>query len=251
MQVIAIKKQIKVTLAVLAAAALLAVCFAALVYNGVILLNNPSREQYPIKGVDVSAYQGEIDWQALSGDGISFAFIKATEGSGFTDKRFADNLAGACATDLQRRRISFFSYDSAGVSQAENFIAAVPKYEAMLPPVIDVEFYGDKEKNPPDKAAVQSELHAMLNALEAHYGMKPIIYATEKSYGMYIAEEFADYHIWIRNVITAPKLSDNRAWTFWQYTNRARLNGYNGDEKYIDINVFAGADEEFEAYAIH
>ena len=52
-----------------------------LVWNGIIQLNHPSQESYPVRGVDVSSYQGEIDWQVLSRQGIQFAFIKATEGS--------------------------------------------------------------------------------------------------------------------------------------------------------------------------
>lgn len=247
-RVISIKKSFKIILAVLAAVAIIAACFAALVWNGVILLNNPSKEEYPVRGVDVSAYQGEIDWQTLSGEGIDFAFIKATEGSGFTDRHFAGNLKGACESGLRVGAYHFFSYDSGGISQAENFISAVPEYDGMLPPVIDVEFYGDKEKNPPDKAAVRAELDMLLKTLEEHYGLKPVLYATQKSYNLYISDGYEDYDIWIRDVITAPRLSDGREWTFWQYTNRARLDGYSGEEKYIDMNVFKGTAEEFEAY---
>ncbi len=57
-----------------------------LFWNGVVLLNNPSTTEYPVRGVDVSSYQGEIDWQVLSSQQISFVFIKATEGS--TKNRF-------------------------------------------------------------------------------------------------------------------------------------------------------------------
>ena len=59
---------------------------------------------------------------------------------------------------------------------------------------------------------------------------------------------YEEYDIWIRNVISKPKLSDDRMWTFWQYTNRERLKGYNGKEKYIDVNVFNGSPEAYFAY---
>ena len=78
--------------------------------------------------------------------------------------------------------------------------------------------------------------------------MKPVIYATEKSYDLYLAGEYADYDIWIRDVVTVPSLSDGRQWTFWQYTNRERLEGYSGDERFIDMNVFWGTEEEFANY---
>lgn len=78
--------------------------------------------------------------------------------------------------------------------------------------------------------------------------MKPIIYATVKSYKLYLADAFQEYDIWIRNVITSPRLSDGREWTFWQYTDRGKLEGYQGDEKYINMNVFHGSREDFLKY---
>ncbi len=220
-----------------------------LVWNGVILLNNPSRAQYPVRGVDVSSYQGEIDWPTLAGQGIRFAFIKATEGSSHVDERFAYNYEQAPKAGLRAGAYHFFSYDSPGETQAENFIRTVPRVQGALPPVVDVEFYGDKEKNPPARETVVRELSVLLEALEEHYNMRPILYATEKSYALYLAGGFAEYDIWIRNVLTVPTLPDGREWTFWQYTNRERLAGYDGKERYIDMNVFAGTAEEFAAYA--
>lgn len=219
-----------------------------LLWNGIILLNNPSMTEYPVRGVDVSSYQGEIDWKTLSSQNLSFAFIKATEGSSFVDPCFDYNYEKAQKTDLRIGAYRFFNYDSSGEDQAENFISTVSKIDNMLPPVIDLEFYGDKEKNPPEQKAVREQLDRMLKKLEDHYGQKPIIYATEKSYSLYLAGAYEEYDIWIRNVITGPSLSDNRQWTFWQYANREQLKGYRGKEKYIDMNVFSGTPEEFSAY---
>lgn len=230
----------------------LAVCvilIGLLLYNGVIFFNNPSPLQYPVKGVDVSSYQGTIDWQVLAGQGIDFAFIKATEGSSHVDSFFAINYENAKKTNLRIGAYHFFSYDSSGATQAELFIANVAPYDNMLPPVVDVEFYGDKEKNLPDKEATHRELTDLLLKLEEHYGFKPIIYATEKSYRLYIENAFEGYDIWIRNVITSPNLSDDRSWTFWQYTNRDKLEGYSGKEQYIDMNVYNGSKEQFDKYA--
>ena len=142
----------------------------------------------------------------------------------------------------------FFSYDSSGETQADHFIATVSPVETMLPPVIDLEFYGDKEANPPSPETVRPQLDILLERLEEHYGRKPILYATEKSYALYLAGAYSEYDIWIRNVVTNPSLSDGRDWTFWQYTNRAKLEGYRGEEPYIDLNVFRGTPEEFQTY---
>lgn len=219
-----------------------------LLWNGIILLNNPSTTEYPVKGVDVSSYQGKIDWNKLSSQNLSFAFIKATEGSSFVDPCFAYNYEQAQKTQLRIGAYHFFSYDSSGATQANHFISTVDKINDMLPPVIDLEFYGDKEKNPPEAEQVREQLDVMLTKLEGYYGQRPIIYATEKSYSLYLSGAYDEYDIWIRNVVTGPSLSDQREWTFWQYTNRARLEGYRGKEKYIDMNVFHGTPEEFADY---
>ena len=196
----------------------------------------------------ITIIRGEIDWNKLSDNNIQFAFIKATEGSTFVDDRFNYNLSEALKTNLRIGAYHFFSYDSTGKAQAENFISNVPIIENMLPPVIDIEFYGDKEKNLPDKDSVQTELYILMDMLEEQYGVKPIIYATEKSYNLYIADCYNDYDIWIRNVVSEPSFPDDHRWTFWQYTNREKLDGYNGKEKYIDMNVFFGTQDDFNNY---
>lgn len=232
----------------LAAVFLLLVVTAILLYNGILVLNTPSKSRYPVRGVDVSAYQGLIDWEVLASQDITFAFMKATEGSSFTDKYFEKNYEQAQKTDLRIGAYHFFSYDSPGATQAEHFINTVEKCETMLPPVIDLEFYGDYRNNPPDQAVVREELDNMISILKEHYHMDPIIYATQKSYSLYLEGAYDNCDIWIRNVFTTPLLPD-RKWTFWQYTDKARLDGYSGEEKYIDMNVFNGTKEEFAAYA--
>lgn len=173
---------------------------ASLVLSGAILLNNPSKEKYPVRGVDVSAYQGEINWETLSKQNIEFAFIKATEGSSFVDRNFEYNYEEALKTDLRVGAYHFFSFDSGGQTQADNFIETVEKVENMLPPVVDFEFYGDKENNPPEAEGVRAELAVLLEQLEDYYGRKPIIYATGKAYNMYLFGHYSEYDIWIRNV---------------------------------------------------
>ncbi len=237
------KKKIKW---IIAGAALLALLISMPILS--VLVWNPSQNRYPVRGVDVSRYQGQIDWNVLASNDISFAFIKATEGSSHVDSCFSYNYEEARKTSLRIGAYHFFSYDSEGQTQADNYIAVVEKTDDMLPPVIDLEFYGDKEQNPPAQDQVRQELTVMLDRLEEYYGMKPIIYATEKSYKLYLADAYQEYDIWIRNIFTSPRLSDHKEWTFWQYTNRGRLEGYKGDEKYIDMNVFNGSSEDFLNY---
>lgn len=237
----------KRSLIMVAGIAVVAVIFL-LFYYGILKFNNPSPSRYPVRGVDVASYQGDIDWEVLSRQGIDFAFIKATEGSSFVDDYFETNYTNALQTDLRVGVYHFFSFDSSGVTQAAHFINHVPKVDGTLPPVVDFEFYGDKKNHPPDHEETRENLNIMLRELEDYYGVKPIIYATEDSYDMYLSGYYETYDIWIRNVLTDPKPLEDQTWTFWQYTNRARLDGYNGTEYFIDMNVFYGSVEEFAAY---
>ncbi len=239
---------ILIILGVLILGVLSAIALYHMVWNGVILLNSPSKKKYPVRGVDVSHYQGDIDWDVLSGEDIDFAFIKATEGSSFIDDRFDYNFSKAQKCDIAVGAYHFFSFSSPGVTQAENFINTVTPFDGMLPPVVDLEFYGEFAENPLAKGVVDKELRSMLDALEEHYELKPIIYATEDSYELYLTNDYAEYDIWIRNVKTKAKMSDGRQWTFWQYTNRDQLDGYSGEEKFIDMNVFFGSEEDFAAF---
>lgn len=221
---------------------------AFFLYTGVILFNHPSKDAYPVRGVDVSHYQGNIDWKVLSEQDIQFAYIKATEGDNFIDKNFLKNLSGAVRAKLRAGAYHFFSYESSGESQYRNFISVVPLLKGMLPPVVDIEFYGDKEAHPPDKEITQRELKILLQRLEEHYHLKPVIYTTTSVYHLYIAENFSENDIWIRNVFWNPTLPDGRRWTFWQYADRKKLPGYDGRVKFIDMNVFNGNMQEFAAY---
>ena len=80
----------------------------------------------------------------------------------------------------------------------------------------------------------------LVATLREHYGVEPVIYATQAAYSRYIAGEFPDSPLWIRAVYLPPRVSDGREWAFWQYSHRDRLDGYDGEESFIDMNVFRG-----------
>lgn len=206
--------------------------------------------RYPVHGVDVSHYQGEIDWEVLSGQDIRFAYIKATEGSRYVDQQFSRNWDQAGQTELLTGAYHFFSFDSSAQTQAELYIRTVGDLSGKLAPVVDVEYYGDKRAHPPDKDAVVAELTGLLQLLEAHYQIRPVIYTTYPFYDRYIAGSFDDYPLWIRNVYYPPDLDGKHPWVFWQYTDTAVMDGYQGDERYIDMDVFCGTEEELGTFLV-
>lgn len=204
---------------------LILVIFFLMIYNGYIIPTKLEAEKYEVRGVDVSEYQGEVDWDKIKEQGISFAFIKATEGSESQDEFFDVNFEKLKNTDMLLGVYHFFSFESDGNSQAQNYINVVGNVEdddSIMLPIIDVEFYGYYEKAKPSKEWVREELQEIADKLESTYRVKPIIYTTMEFYDYYIDGNFSDYDIWIRNIITKPDL-ENRVWKFWQYTGKGRL----------------------------
>lgn len=238
----------------LSLAAALCLGFGLALYHGYVHINGPAAGSYPVRGVDVSHYQGDIDWQVLSRQKIQFAYIKATEGSSHIDETFAVNCEKALETDLSVGAYHFFSFDSPGAAQAQHFIATVKPFPNLIAPVVDVEFYGDKKENPPDPGQVEAELRDYLEQTEQAFGQKPVIYATMEAWELYIRGKFDDYPLWIRDIWREPKLNSQTGgdteygWTFWQYSNRGRLEGFSGEEPFVDLNVFHGTQEQWLSF---
>lgn len=203
-----------------------------------------------VLGIDVSRYQGNIDFESLYNQGARFVFIKATEGVTHMDPNFYVNWRSAHATDMRVGAYHFFRFESDGNEQANNFIEHVEVLENSLPPVLDVEYYGDFIHRPMAKGEVIDKLEIMVERLRDHYGKYPIIYCNRFVYDAYIRGNFTDCDIWYRSIDTDfPVISDGREWTFWQYDDKGLLEGYEGGEKHIDLNYFRGNLEELMRYS--
>ncbi|WP_127522831.1 GH25 family lysozyme [Mesorhizobium sp. Z1-4] len=203
---------------------------------------------YAIHGTDVAKYQNEVDWRALRRNGISFAFIKATEGGDLVDERFAQNWRGAKAAGIPRGAYHFYYFCRTAQEQAAWFIRNVPREAAALPPVLDMEW------NPasptcrlrPPPATVRAEMRTFLNIVERHYGKKPIIYTSIDFYEDNGLASFHGYPWWLRSVAAHPiERYGGRSFLFWQYTGTGVLPGVEGD---VDINVFHGSAGEWREW---
>lgn len=214
-------------------------------------LNSFLASHYEMQGVDISHYQGDIQWKEMERQHIDFAYIKATEGSSSVDECFEKNWREARETSMYVGAYHFFSFDSEGRTQGEHFIRTVGDLRGCLCPVVDVEYYGNKEKNPPSVKEVKKQLGVLLQMLEKEYGKKPIIYTTYQVHKKYIGENFGDYPLWIRNVYYFPFFGKKGNWSFWQYTDTEKMPGFQGEEECIDRDVFRGGREELEEYLIY
>lgn len=203
---------------------------------------------YPVHGIDVARYQGPIDWPRVRASGISFAFIKATEGGDLVDPAFADNWQGAASAGMPRGAYHFFYFCRPAEDQARWFIQNVPRDPAGLPHVLDLEW---NHLSPtctlrPDGATVRAEATRFLDILTAHYGQRPVIYTTpdffrETGIGALQGQEF-----WLRSVANHPSVVyPGQNWSFWQYTGTGIVPGVDGG---VDINVFAGSVADWKRW---
>lgn len=196
--------------------------------------------KYPVMGIDVSAHQGKIDWKIVSESKVSFAFIKATEGIDFVDKKFTDNWKNAKNNNIVVGAYLFFRFSRDGKIQAKNFINNVKLTNNDLPPVIDFELSYGNRLHKYNYKQVQNQLLKCLRELEKHYKCKPIIYTNVQTYNEYIKGSFEDYPLWICKLCNEP--SQNISWTFWQYSHKGSVAGVKGN---VDVNLFNGGYTEF------
>lgn len=194
-----------------------------------------------VHGIDISHHQGEIDWVKLGddkykGNVLHFVIMKATEGSDMLDTTFQRNFANARESGFIRGAYHFFSPLSPASRQADFYIRNVRLEAHDLPPVLDVErrgSYGDD--------SLRIEVKNWLRILEAHYGVKPIIYASYRFKENYLSDSLLNtYPFWIAHY-EVDTLEYKGKWAFWQYRDNGELEGIKGK---VDMNVFNGDLQE-------
>ena len=208
--------------------------------------NHPHRHE--VHGIDVSKWNGDIDWRSVKKSGVSFAFIKATEGADRIDPAFESNWRNAAAAGVPHAPYHFYYFCSTADAQADWFIRSIPKSSMHLPPVLDVEWNPSSPtcKYRPPAAVVRAEMKKFMDRLEAHYGKRPIIYTSVDFHRDNLIGHFDNYHFWVRSVAAHPKdIYEARRWAFWQYTSTGIVPGIKGQ---TDINVFSGTAKNWNQW---
>ncbi len=193
--------------------------------------------RYPVRGIDVSAHNGDIDMKKVAGQGYEFVFIKATEGVDFKDRKFRENYENAGQAGLKRGVYHFFRFDRDGVDQALNLLRAVNGRHPELGLVIDVEKAGNPDSIP--TRDVIGRLAEMVDYLHL-LGQRVTFYTNREGYYEYLAETFPGQPLWICGFSENPI---NAEWSFWQYDHHGKVDGIKGD---VDLNAFCGTPAEWE-----
>lgn len=205
-------------------------------------------EGYEIHGIDISHYQGKIDWEQLTnamikGCPVRFVIIKSTEGSSRLDENFRENFNQARDFGFIRGVYHFWSNKSTAREQAYYFLDQVHLTDGDLPPVLDI------EHKPADKSVedFQRDVLTWLHIVEDKYHVKPIIYTYYKFKEQYLsAPVFEDFPYWIAHYYV-DKVQYKGKWKFWQHTDVGKLPGIKG---YVDFNIYNGSYYELKQLCI-
>lgn len=211
-----------------------------------------------ILGIDVN--EGSINWQAVKNANISFAFIKATEGSDWPSNLpennwFESNWSKMKQASLIRGAYHFFQPLTNVEEQVQNFLKKVKLELSDFPPVLDLEDAPDYMKERWGQINLNersSRIKQWLQTVEKEIGRRPIIYTNPNFWKEFMSEteEFTDYSLWLANYdVAKPTIPANnwgeKGYTIWQNSQKGAVNGISGD---VDRNRFNGSLEQLIAF---
>lgn len=196
-----------------------------------------------VNGIDLSKYQGTVDFHKVKASGVTYVFIRATEGNTYQDANFEVNFASARAAGLATGVYHFYETDDEPLSQLENFKSIVSLSPGDLPPVIDIEKLHKQEKS-----NLVENIGIFLKGLESHYGVKPILYSGRNFSNEYLTQ-FGDYPLWLAEYeVDEPSLPEGWSnWTFWQWSQSSTVSGIDGQ---VDADRFNGDALSFDKLLI-
>ncbi|WP_342414854.1 GH25 family lysozyme [Paenibacillus sp. FSL R10-2782] len=198
------------------------------------------------QGIDVSHYNGNIDWQQVAAAGKTFAFIKATEGTTYQDNQFLANVQGARDANILVGAYHFLNATTADGARQEaaNFARAIESAGGSLdlPPVMDY------ENNPKGltPAQISEVAHAFLDETEKLTGRLPIVY-TGNVFASKFDPTLSVYKLWVARYSTTQKPTAVPAWDnwwAWQYSSTGSVQGIRGN---VDLNEFNGTIDELRS----
>lgn len=204
-------------------------------------------EGYDVRGIDISHYQKDIQWErlrneTLNDDPIRFVFIKATEGEKLLDEDFNENFYQAGENGFIRGAYHFYVPGVDIRKQAKHYLHMVHLVPGDLPPVLDVENRGNLSNQ-----EIKEDVRTWLEIVGEKYGVRPIIYTGYKFRTDILNDAFFDdYPLWIAHYYIN-KMEYKGKWAFWQHTDCGRLSSIPG---FVDCNIFNGTPEELQDLTI-
>ncbi len=187
-------------------------------------------------GMDVSYYEGTIDWHAIAASGIKFAFIRVSDGTGVPDTQFDANWSGARAVGIIRGAYQFFRANEDPTAQADLLLSHMGTLSpGDLPPVVDVEVSGGVSTS-----TLAANLGTWLHVVDSAVGRPSIIYSSSRVWGTLTGDaDYSGHPLWVANwSVSCPAVpSPWTGWEFWQTTDSGSVGTISGS---VDLDVFNG-----------
>ena len=182
-----------------------------------------------VEGIDVSKWQGHIDWDPVADAGIRFAFIRVNHGLADVDEQFDANWSEARRVGILRGAYQYFQPNDDATAQAQLLLSLMGELQPDdMPPVLDVE-----EADGESAASIQQKIHQWSDVVEAAIGRKPIIYTAKYFWqdGVGAPADFVDQPLWVANYgVDCPLIADPwPRWDFWQYSSTGSIPGISGN----------------------
>jgi GH25 family lysozyme M1 (1,4-beta-N-acetylmuramidase)/surface antigen len=214
-------------------------------YSNISKVNIPLPLTTRVEGIDVSHWQGNIDWSSVYNSGKKFAFAKATEGVGFTDPNFDKNMNEAHAAGMLIGAYHYARPDlgNDAADEARYFVSVAGKYlkDGYLRPALDLE-----EGASLGKVALSNWVHEWMETVKSETGIEPIIYVNSNYANNYLDSSVTKYNLWIAHwrcdTGTPPNTGIWADWDFWQYysPNYCGQNSVPGISGGVDLDIFNG-----------
>ncbi len=190
-----------------------------------------------IPGIDVSHYQGTVNWPQVAGAGMAYAFVKATQGVSTVDSQFAVNWPGVKAAQLLRGAYHFYQPGDDPQQQAEHFLSVASLEPGDLLPVLDIETMGSQTAG-----EIVQGIGVWLQTVQTAIGRGPIVYTAPGFWNGLGTQQFGMYPLWVAEYgVSSPKIPAGwTSWAFWQSSETGSVAGVTGS---VDLDVFQGTSQ--------
>ncbi len=197
-------------------------------------------------GLDVSHWQGDIDWEKVHNAGYSFVFVKSSQGTGYVDPKFATNVKNAYAAGMQVGAYHFATPSDSAIAEADHFVDTIRPYMSYLslPPALDLEQTGGLSWS-----ALSRWANEFMQEVQSKLGVTPVIYINV-NYARHLDSSVTQWPLWIADWTydpnATPRTGKWSSWTFWQYSDKGSVPGISGSS--VDLDKAAGGTRASPMY---
>jgi len=189
------------------------------------------------QGIDVSHFQGVVDWKAIKNN-VDYVYVKATDGITYVDPRYYENSQALTQEKIHSGAYHFYEPDDDPIKQADNFLSTTGSFSHRLRPVLDVEISRGKSANEISAAVLK-----WLEYVTQKTGCKPIVYSYASFWDEYLGKSFSNYPFWLADYTAIVQPPADRAdWQLWQYSQTGRIDGI---AIAVDRDIFQGDVKQF------